>query len=154
MPSSSKTATLGLNQWVGTDIPKMEDYNNDNLALERLVGAHLTDETLHLNSELKNWLTARFASGGYEGNDANPRTIELGFRPTLVLVFALDQPVAYHQSGGNYIFSAVICPEGGTVGSEMTETGFTVYDASVMPPTGIAPKLNSSGTSYRYFAIR
>ena len=66
----------------------------------------------------------------------------------------MEQPVSYYQSGGNYIFSALISPEGGTVGASLSGSGFTVYNAAQMPPTGIAPKLNNSGTSYRYFAIR
>lgn len=30
MSSSNKTANLQLNSWIGTDRPKMADYNSDN----------------------------------------------------------------------------------------------------------------------------
>ena len=44
----SKTKTLRLNQFVGSDKPKMDDFNYDNTQLETLVGGHLDDTEKHL----------------------------------------------------------------------------------------------------------
>lgn len=41
MPSTAKTKTLRLNQFVGSDKPKMDDFNYDNTQLETVVGGHL-----------------------------------------------------------------------------------------------------------------
>lgn len=154
MASSSKTPLLGLNQWVASDIPGMADFNSDNLAVEQQLGAHMANEELHLTAALKNRLSSLFTAGSYVGNNGASRTVELGFRPTLVLLFAQDQPLVHALSGGNYVYSAMIGPDGATTGAEMTQTGFTVYQVNTMPPTGDAPKLNMSGTTYRYLAIR
>ena len=62
MPSSSKTSVLGLNQFVGSDKPKMDDFNYDNNKLETLVGGHLEDETCHLTAaERERYLTGQTA---------------------------------------------------------------------------------------------
>ena len=36
MSSTNKTS-LGLNQWINTDTPKMEDFNADNLKINTLI---------------------------------------------------------------------------------------------------------------------
>lgn len=50
MPSTAKTKTLRLNQFVGSDKPKMDDFNYDNTQLETVVGGHLADAQKHLTS--------------------------------------------------------------------------------------------------------
>lgn len=37
MPSTNKTPNLGLNQWLGTDKPKREDWNLDNSLTEQAI---------------------------------------------------------------------------------------------------------------------
>lgn len=51
MPSSGKTNRLKLNRFVGTDKPKMDDFNYDNQQLETLLGAHLEDGEIHLSEQ-------------------------------------------------------------------------------------------------------
>lgn len=38
MPSSNKTSHLQLNQWIGSDKPRKDDFNADNFALDTAVG--------------------------------------------------------------------------------------------------------------------
>ncbi len=38
MPSTNKTANLELNQWIGTDKPKMADFNADNSLIDAAIG--------------------------------------------------------------------------------------------------------------------
>lgn len=37
MPSQNKTPLLGLNQWQGNEYPKREDFNNDNLVIDKKI---------------------------------------------------------------------------------------------------------------------
>ena len=41
MSSSNKTSYLGLNQFVGSDKPKMEDFNADNRLLDEKMQQHV-----------------------------------------------------------------------------------------------------------------
>ena len=47
MSSSNKTNYLGLNQFVGSDKPKMEDFNADNRLLDEKIQQHIQSQ-LHL----------------------------------------------------------------------------------------------------------
>lgn len=62
MPSTAKTKTLRLNQFVGSDKPKMDDFNYDNTQLETVVGGHLADAQKHLTSEERKAWSSRPAS--------------------------------------------------------------------------------------------
>lgn len=84
MPSSQKTPFLRLNQWLGIDKPKKDDFNQDNLAVEeamRLVNgsveridSQLTadkESTAHSFSQLEGkWSTANSALNAHAGNVA------------------------------------------------------------------------------------
>ena len=72
MPSTSKTKTLRLNQFVGSDKPKMDDFNYDNTQLETLVGGHLDDTEKHLTqAEREEWSRPSSELYFYDGNDAS-----------------------------------------------------------------------------------
>lgn len=45
MASTNKTETLGLNQWIGSDKPKMEDFNSDNRLIDTALAGHRADQT-------------------------------------------------------------------------------------------------------------
>ena len=50
MSSSNKTNYLGLNQFVGSDKPKMEDFNADNRLLDEKIQQHIQSQ-LHLTEQ-------------------------------------------------------------------------------------------------------
>ena len=41
MGSTNKTGDLELNQWIGSDVPKMEDFNRDNEILDKTISEHI-----------------------------------------------------------------------------------------------------------------
>lgn len=90
MPSTSKTKTLRLNQFVGSDKPKMDDFNYDNTQLETLVGGHLDDTEKHLTqAEREEWSRPSSELYFYDGNDASQRSFTLDFEPRFCTVYAL-----------------------------------------------------------------
>lgn len=93
MPSTSKTKTLRLNQFVGSDKPKMDDFNYDNTQLETLVGGHLDDTEKHLTqAEREEWSRPSSELYFYDGNDASQRSFTLDFEPRFCTVYALEMP--------------------------------------------------------------
>ena len=52
MSSTNKTYYMGLNSWVGADVPKMEDFNADNELLDALISEHFNDDAIHVTLPL------------------------------------------------------------------------------------------------------
>lgn len=104
MPSSGKTEILGLNRFVGADKPKMDDVNHDNNQLEKLVGGHIQNASLHLTQSEKDGLgKSHFEIFTYIGDDMPERTITLPFAPTFGIVYANEHPMVSPISGAQCI---------------------------------------------------
>ncbi len=82
MPSTNKTATLGLNQWIKTDGVCMADFNADNAKLEAAIAAVAAARV-------------QFYTGTYTGDgtcgSANPTSITLPFAPKVFIIYRADQ---------------------------------------------------------------
>ena len=106
MSSSNKTENLGLNLWSGTDSPKMEDFNADNRKID----------------------LAAPIIGSYTGNGLAARDIELGFKASFGILFAVGQNIvqAIGSTGNMQVFSAFVSEQGSSQGVVMTDTGFQV----------------------------
>ena len=154
MPSSNKTEHLQLNQWAGSDKPKMEDFNSDNRKVDGAVGAHLADDVRHITAaERLAWSAGAPLTGSYTGNGENSQEITLGFKPTFGIVFAVDQAIVRVSSSNVILFSAFLGPAGASIGLAVTDTGFTAYYA----PTAIGGRmtnLNLASTVYCYLMFR
>ena len=57
MPSSKKTEHMGLNQFIGSDHPKMEDFNFDNTQIDQKFQEHIASQ-LHLSEQDRQTLLA------------------------------------------------------------------------------------------------
>ena len=129
MASSGKTTNLQLNQWVGSDKPKMSDFNADNLKIEQAVSTHIADTQKHLqDSERTAWNQSIPVIGSYTGNGLAARDIELGFKPSFGILFAVGQNIvqAIGSTGNMQVFSAFVSEQGSSQGVVMTDTGFQV----------------------------
>ena len=77
MSSSNKTSYLGLNQFVGSDKPKMEDFNADNRLLDEKMQQHVQSQ-LHLTEQQKERLeNLGYLIGSYTGDGTTKRTISV-----------------------------------------------------------------------------
>ena len=75
MPSSKKTAHMGLHQFNGSDHHKMEDFNFDNTQLDHKFQEHIASQ-LHLSEQdRQTLLAAKFVVGSYSGNNEAARKI-------------------------------------------------------------------------------
>lgn len=158
MASSQKTPFLGLNQWLGTDRPKRDDFNRDNLQAETKVRAHCEDMAAHVTAqERAAWNKGVYEVGTYTGNGAVPsRTIDLGYQPRLLIIYAVGRiPLDYRGAfDSTSVFSAVYTPQGATLGVEAAPMGFTVRHSQSPVVAGNTMALNQQGATYVFIAFR
>ena len=153
MPSSSKTTTLRLNQFTGSDKPKMDDFNYDNAQLETLVGGHLADSEKHLTqAEREEWFRPASTLYSYTGNDASQRSFTLEFEPRFCTVFALDMPPSINDMLSPAIvlcYQASAAQDGkATAGVSLSGKTLTVYNDPDGGAVQVRRKLNTSGVTY------
>lgn len=52
MPAANKTDNIELNQWLGNEYPKREDFNADNLKIDTAIKEASDDLATHLADEM------------------------------------------------------------------------------------------------------
>lgn len=94
--------------------------------------------------------------GEYSGTGTASRTIELGYKPTLVRIFTVGEPpiAAVSTLGETQIYSAIATQAGASKGLSLTDTGFKVLQSGSSTPDGKRNMLNQSGKRYVYLTIR
>ncbi|MEM1484363.1 hypothetical protein V6615_05720 [Oscillospiraceae bacterium PP1C4] len=156
MASTNSTANLHLNQWVGTDKPKMEDFNTDNSKIDAAVGAHIASTAEHVSAtERSGWNNAMPVIGTYTGSGQPERLIELGFRPSFGIVFAINKNIVQTvgTTGNMAVFSAFISAQGCSQGAIVEEVGFRVLSVAPVMFNRIA-MLNEANVPYVYIMFR
>ena len=158
MPSSNKTTHLQLNSFIGSDKPKMDDFNYDNQKIDAALGEHLADAVAHLTAqERQNLNNQKVVIGSYTGNGMEERDIPLGCTPQAGIVFALGQPLAAAnpaQSGQTYLYAGGFSTSGSSLG--LTLTGSTLRVEETVGST-VNPQIfryNTQGTTYLYLVFR
>ena len=77
MTSTYKTNYLGLNKFVGSDKPKMDDFNFDNETLDQKFQEHV-QSSLHITEEERQMLgKANYVIGTYTGLENHPEQLML-----------------------------------------------------------------------------
>ncbi|MDR1260291.1 MAG: hypothetical protein LBJ83_00985 [Oscillospiraceae bacterium] len=149
MSSSEKTKNIGLNLWKGTDRPERDDFNSDNVLIDKAVG------------DLRNMVTrptgeTGFFVGEYVGNGESKRIIKLDFEPRLVFLFCVGDMFLHmcDESGQNVIKAALLIGSKGTMGILPHEKGFVAISALSASPYGKTPLLNEEQKNYVYVAIK
>lgn len=154
MASSGSTKHLNLNQWQGSDKPKMEDFNSDNQKIDEQLGAHLADEGLHLNQSIRQALNRAVpVIGSFTGDGKNTQKIELGFQPSCGVVFAVNQAPMLVTQGGLILYSALFGPDGMTAGLYLQDDGFLAIDSPNLI-SGKITHLNFKNMVYQYIVFR
>lgn len=168
MPSSSKTPSLGLNKWLGTDKPKKDDFNADNQKMDdahkalaatvtangQSLATHTGNTASHITAaERALWNSKdKMATGKYTGNGAASRKITLGFAPRAGFLYAVGEPVSFADcdAGNNNYLAGFISTSGSTYGITADSTGFTVTQHPAARPNGRTSKLNDASFTYIY----
>lgn len=75
MSSTNKTTNLKLNDWVGTDVPQREDFNADNQRIDKAIGDHTGNTTVHITQAERDLWGLPFYYYNYFGNGKATRTV-------------------------------------------------------------------------------
>lgn len=154
MASTNKTANLSLNSWVGTDKPKMADFNQDNSVIDNILGGHVASQTLHLTESEKSRISEPLAKMVLPGNGNASRQISLGCAPTFAAVFKNNAPPVEYVDGTLKInFAIGYAAIGATKGLSVTSTGVTV-EQGAQSDSGVLVNLNESGGMYTVVAFK
>lgn len=118
--------------------------------------SHIGNEEIHLSPEQISFLESPFKSGSYTGRGESSLSVDVGFRPRLVIVTALNSPpvsVDFNAQKG-YIYSGIAFETGNSYGIELTDNGFKTMSNKTTPSRGCYPALNESAVPYRYVAFK
>lgn len=95
-------------------------------------------------------------NGTYVGDGEATKTIELGYKPYFLFVFMAQHPFSQTvtSSGDTIIYAASALDTITSKGITLTDDGFTVQEMSPSPMDGFRVRLNQSGQTYAYLAVR
>lgn len=149
MSSTDKTENIGLNKWVSTDMPKMNDFNSDNAIIDTVVGEHINNSEIHLSEEDRNLLGGGISTMVIVGDGSSSRTITLETAPKMVQIFLKDNPMAAWDPvyGCMVINGAFVIQKGSsTGGATLTDKSLVVTNTNLI--NGIKYNLNKSYGQY------
>lgn len=123
---------------------------------ELFCGSHIHNTDIHVTPEDKSLWTNPFVTGSYSGNGAATRSINLGYKPRFIFVYEEDSPPSVRDSSTGYqnCFYAYAAVGSPSLGAEITDNGFRVFNGTSNEYLGGIPCLNRSGYSYSYMVIR
>ncbi len=154
MSSTNKTENLGLNSWVGTDIPKREDFNADNVLIDKIVSAHTSDNDVHIESDEREKWNSPYYIGVYYGDGATSRTLtfdDMPFKPKWCIVFAASvfSSVIDFTNKASYNYFGIATSSGSTVGLTITSAKKlkVVQSSTAVSSTGFR-NFNENGITY------
>lgn len=159
MSSTNKTEKLGLNGWIGSDIPQRNDFNRDNAIVDEIVGNHIDDRVIHVSeSERKIWSNNVYTTF-YFGNGDMTQTIKTGcpFEPMLAIIFANGLPTIRPHISGNesWHYFGIATPASESMGlSFINETDLQVQQSKQAYIYTDYSYLNANGVLYTVAMFR
>ena len=154
MSSSSKTTTLGLNQWSGGDCPKRDDFNQDNQKIDNALKQHV-DSNLHLTPDERACaLESALETDTYLGDGQPTRVVEYDdpgkFRHG-VYIFKVGAPLVELRDGKLYQNFVMSISNYSPLGVSLTPGILTV---SAQQSGNTVINLNEAGVRYGYVLFR
>ena len=157
MASSNKTEKLGLNLWSESDRPQRNDFNSDNTLVDRAIGEHIADDSVHLTDGEKERLETPFGIYPYSGNGAEYQELTLPFDASAVFVYIASKPInVYDSTSGKTVVNGGFAFYGGdgTQGVRMTSPRtLRVYQGDASEGN-VKLRLNESGVQYKLVVFR
>ena len=125
------------------------------LPKDLLCGSHIANGDIHLTAPQKGRLDAPFRTGTYMGTGAASLSINIGAKPYAVFVACPNLPPLYvnFSAATAQVFFGFATASGGSMGVELTNTGFALRMGSSYNVGATSPALNASGNMYMFFAL-
>lgn len=153
MPSTNKTPHLHLNSWLGTDIPKRADFVADNSIIDNAVYSHTSNTEAHLSASEKARVSEPFTVSVILGNGAQNASVNVGFEPTLAIMYKLDSPLTAYNGTYTNVNAAVATTKGISGGISISGTNVLVNQDS-SPSGGVKYNLNEENVRYILIAFK
>lgn len=120
---------------------------------ELLCGSHIRNSDIHVTLEDKAKFNEPYVSGFFLGNSSSSRSIQVGFKPTLVMIMASGMPAVSvnFTNGSAKGYFGFATQDYGSQGIELNSTGFRISNHT---SGGVTSSLNEGGTSYMYLAFK
>lgn len=121
-----------------------------------LCGSHITNDAIHLSEKQQLQLDSPLVTGSYIGSGSSTQTVDIGFKPRLVIAFANGLPLMQinHATDENKALFAVASASGQTMGINITANGFKVTSSASVSARGCSPFMNELAVTYHYIAMR
>ena len=153
MSSTNKTSNLGLNSWIESDKPKRTDFVYDNTVIDRVLGNHVKDSTIHLTEDEKIKVQSPFVVHTIYGTGSEFTRINLGFVPSVVMAFKKNAPYCQDQGSYTKVNSGVATAVGTTGGIEISQDKVIMYETDTVENSSIY-SLNEEYAEYILIAFR
>lgn len=126
------------------------------LTKDLLCGTHIRNEEIHISPSQKDYLDTPFITGSYFGTGNGTTTVNLGFKPSVVIAMINGMPImtTNTETGKSSAYCAVGFNDGATLGLELTNSGFKVRSSASEGVSQCYPALNELGKTYRYVAFK
>lgn len=158
MPSTNKTTNLNLNQWIGTDKPKREDFVSDNNILDTVISNHINNNDVHVTEALLSQLSGTVSIGMTFGTGEETQSIQMPFEPSMVIILAVSRPLVEYDRSQNYIKCnsgiAFKSMYGSSSGVSLSGDQLTVQQTLSSSSGGVYYNLNNANEMYIYAAFK
>ena len=152
MPSSFKTTNLKLNSWVESDRPTRSDFVGDNVIIDNILGAHVNNNSLHLNEEQTAQIDKPYFFDILQGSDEASRMIKLTYTPRFVVYFAVNKPWVEHTSNGEVVNGSIsVYTYGSSGGVAIGEEKIVISHGEI---DGVNYNLNNMECQYLLIVFR
>lgn len=158
MPSTNRTEHLNLNQWVTSDIPLMQDFNNDNEIVDNAIYSHTSDQDIHMTLLEKECIAKPLDMYVYYGNGSTSQTVNLpfDFEPSVCLIMAVGAPLGIMDIPNevHYNYFGIATKNGSSVGLTLNAKALTVVQSPQMVNKYEMRSYNENARSYLVIGFR
>lgn len=119
--------------------------------------SHMEDTDLHINKGEREMWTNPCVTGSYMGSGSASRTLNLGFEPKFVFIFAMGYSpfgIDFTNSVGKLYFGYSVNNGHGSNAVTCTSKGFQVHNGTSYKTDNVYPLLNETGYTYFYYAVK
>lgn len=118
-----------------------------------LCGSHIRNDEIHVTPSDKEAWNTPFSTGYFLGNGSSSRSVAIGFKPRVLILFCMDSPIInidFSASAAQSQFA--VAYEGySSHGLAITSTGFRVSKSTI---NSVSSALTQVGSSYCYIALK
>ena len=158
MSSTNKTPGIELNSWVGSDIPKMADFNEDNNIIDYEITSHKSNTDIHTTAADKAAWNQPYVIMTYTGNGNTSRSIKVtnDFEPSWGMIFKISYTpsVVDIDNRTEYNYFGVFTTNGANAGLSLSGKYLTVQQSSVAVFGSELKSYNENGSAYMVIAFR